>query len=159
MENKHRLRPGRADIHLLVGSWKLGEGGGGGWSICLCLTGALLWPPQKATLGQEAYTIVIGILSTSLTSVSMLSVCWCSRYVSLWWIPCPKGSVSRWWWEAGHQLPHSSVSMLSVCWCSRYVSLWWIYLAREVVCPGDGGRGVTSCLTAQGQFLTTAHAH
>jgi hypothetical protein len=41
--------------------------------------------PQKAILpGQHAYTFVIRILSTSLTSVSVFSVCCCSRYKSLW---------------------------------------------------------------------------
>jgi hypothetical protein len=53
-------------------------------SICLYLTGALLYDPPEGHPGQQAYTFVIRILSTSLTSVSIFSVCFCSRYVYLW---------------------------------------------------------------------------
>ncbi len=43
-----------------------------------------LMTPQKAAPGQDAYTFVIRILSTSFTSVSIFSVWCCSRYLSLW---------------------------------------------------------------------------
>ncbi len=36
--------------------------------------------------------------------------------------------------------------------------LYGEYLAREVVCPGDGGRRVTSCLSAQFLFSLSAAA-
>ncbi len=39
---------------------------------------------QKATLDSTAYTFVIRILLLSLTSVSIFSVCCCSRHISLW---------------------------------------------------------------------------
>jgi hypothetical protein len=42
IERKHQLRPGPADLQLLVGRCRLG-----GYSICLYLTGVLLWPPRR----------------------------------------------------------------------------------------------------------------
>jgi hypothetical protein len=59
--------PGRSSIIS-------GELKAGGDSICLCLTGVLLWPPRRPPCpGQHAYTFVIRILSTYLTSVSIFS--------------------------------------------------------------------------------------
>ncbi len=49
----------------------------------------LMAPQNKANLEQHAYTYVIRILSTSLTLVSILSVCCYSRYLSQW--------VGEWW--------------------------------------------------------------
>ncbi len=40
--------------------------------------------PLKGPPGHHAYTFVIRILSTSLTTVSVFSVCCCSRYLSVW---------------------------------------------------------------------------
>jgi hypothetical protein len=38
--------------------------------------------------GQHAYNFTILILLTDLTSVSIFSVCFYSRYLSLWYSPC-----------------------------------------------------------------------
>ncbi len=53
------LRPGLADLHLLVGRWRLG-GGGVGDRISLCQIGALLRPPRRPPHGQDAYTFTVG---------------------------------------------------------------------------------------------------
>ncbi len=41
IESKYKLRPGPADLHLLVGSWSLE------YSLYLCLTGELLLSPRR----------------------------------------------------------------------------------------------------------------
>ncbi len=64
-----------------------GELQAGGNSTCLCLTGVLLWPPE-AHPGQHAYTFGIRILSTTLSSFSIFSLCCCSMYLSLWCLLC-----------------------------------------------------------------------
>ncbi len=42
------------------------------------------YDPPEGHHGKHTYTNVIRILSTSLTSVSIFSVCCCSMYLSLW---------------------------------------------------------------------------
>ncbi len=86
-------QPGRSSVINGSGSSRLG-----GIGICLCLTGALLWPPRRHP-GQHVYTFVISILSMSLISVSIFSVCCCSRYLSLWLDPY--WSKGRWDWTMG----------------------------------------------------------
>ncbi len=62
-----------------------GEMQAGGYSICLYLTGMLLqYDPRRLPPRQHAYTFVIRILSTFLTSVSIFYVYCYSRYLSLW---------------------------------------------------------------------------
>ncbi len=73
IESKHQLRSGPEDLHLLVGSWLERS-----------------YDPPECHLGQQSYTFVISILSMSLTSVSIFSLCCCSRYVSLWFRPLLK---------------------------------------------------------------------
>ncbi len=86
MESKHQLWPGPADLHLLVGSWKLGKGGIAYVYVWLDRS----YDPPEGCPGQQAYTFVIRNLRMSLTSVSIFSVCCCSRYVSQWLhIPVP----------------------------------------------------------------------
>ncbi len=46
------------------------------------------YDPPECHPGQQAYTFVIDLLSTSLTSVSIFPVSCCSRYVSLWQRHC-----------------------------------------------------------------------
>ncbi len=89
-QSQLRLGPGRSSVIS-------GELKAGGDSICLCLTGALLWPPQKATLdSKHTLSWFVPSLSMSLTSVSMylygnekclkllLEVCNISLYLCLY---------------------------------------------------------------------------
>jgi hypothetical protein len=80
IESKQKLQLGPADLHLLVGSWRL-------WSI----TYIYVWlkssyDPPECHLGQLAYTFLIRILSMSFTSVSIFSVCYYSSVsISVFW--------------------------------------------------------------------------
>jgi hypothetical protein len=56
---------------------------GGGYQMFMSDWSAIMTLPEGYP-GQNAYTFVIFILSLSLTSVSIFSVCCCCRYVSLW---------------------------------------------------------------------------
>ncbi len=76
IESKHQLRPGPADLNLSVGSWRLG----GIAYVYFWLERSYETPEGHP--GQHAYIFVIRILSTSLTSVSIFSVCRYSRYLS-----------------------------------------------------------------------------
>jgi hypothetical protein len=62
-------RPGQLPGRAFVISGELQAGGN---SICLCLTG-VPYEPLEGHSGQHAYTFVIRILSTSLTSVLIFS--------------------------------------------------------------------------------------
>jgi hypothetical protein len=68
IECKYKLRPGLADLHLLVGSWSLQEIA----YICFWLESS--FDPPEGHPGQLAYTFLIRILSTSFISVSIFSV-------------------------------------------------------------------------------------
>ncbi len=46
------------------------------------------YDPTEGHPGQHAYNFMILILLTGLTSVSIFSVCFYSRYLSLWYSPC-----------------------------------------------------------------------
>ncbi len=87
---------GPADLHLLVGSWKPGGIGYTQIQAIFLQLYVYVWlehsyDPPEGHDGQQTYTSVISILSTSLTSVSIFSVFCCSRYVSPWWIPTVPG--------------------------------------------------------------------
>ena len=69
-----------------------GELKSAGDSIYLCLTGELLWPPR---MPPRTACLLIRILSTSLISVSIFSVC---CYVTL-------GYLSRWKGRYSHASP------------------------------------------------------
>ncbi len=69
IESKYKLRPGRADLHLLVGSWSLQEIA----YICVWLENS--FDPPEGHPGQLANNFLIRILSTSFISVSIFSVC------------------------------------------------------------------------------------
>ncbi len=74
IESKYKLRPGPADLHLLVGGWSLQ----GIAYICVRLENSFD-PPEGQHPGRLAYTFLIRILSTSFISVSIFSVCCYSR--------------------------------------------------------------------------------
>ncbi len=78
IERKYQLQPRPADLHLLVGSWKLGG------IVYVYVWLERSYDPPECHPVQQAYTFVIRLLSTFLTSVSIFSVSCCSRYVSLW---------------------------------------------------------------------------
>ncbi len=91
---KHPLRLGPADLYFLVGSWKLG------WTAYVYVWLERSYDPPECHPGQQAYTFVIHLLST-YTSVSIFSVCCCSRYVSLWWQRTEQGAG----WIRGALIP------------------------------------------------------
>jgi hypothetical protein len=80
IESKQKLRLGPADLHLLVGSWRLR----GIAYIYVWLKSS--YEPPECRLGQLAYAFLIRILSMSLTSVSIFFVCYYSSVsISVFW--------------------------------------------------------------------------
>jgi hypothetical protein len=78
--------------------------------------------------GQQAHTFVIRILSPSLTSVLIFSVC-CSRYVCLWLTPLmtswPTAQVCVPTWRSG-QLARATCTTWDSSWASAPMISWSI---------------------------------
>ncbi len=93
IESKYKLRPGPADLHLLVGSWNLR------WIAYIYVWLESSYDPPEGHPGQLAYTFLISILSTSFISVSIFSVCCTLEYLSQWkwrtWGPLSSVGRSR----------------------------------------------------------------